>query len=646
MKKYFVYLFFIFFGVAAPYSILATSADSEELWDKHRILTSPGLNYGTNASASIGRVWVTPDITEGKYPVVVHLHGANRAQSPLVGPNSNFALDKNINKALSGGKLTPFIFVAPYHADHLDPDKIWQTNEFSIDDVLDKADRLIHQKLPKVSTDRGRIVVSGHSNAASRANGGVHKIFTETSGLLGAVAIDGGSGANHANAFGRSNAKYKMDIVARNLNTEGIRKSWMDVVAGDYSPFTPCLETFFKECFKGNNSNVYFYRANGNDGNAHNEAVRMFFERLLQIILPGDGTVPLSGSSSKPITADEIASLLRQPTPQIGISGLDFTEVGKKYITRETDGVYLYLPFIGEYIAAVYRYGVGIVSTLAVVMIMLGGVLWITSRGSNDKVKLAKDRITKAIIGLALAIGSYTVLYTLNPNLVTFSSLKILYIPETEFEVIYENDSIPLDNNYPTYSGKVSKPTWTAKTFDCLGAKTLEQFKEKKDAIIAKQPEAGVIPLKEVITYTCDGIVGKATTLPEMKGPLCKAGKLARQKGYEIKIASSYRNYEGQVRVWCTGKRNPKKTAVPGSSNHGHGRAVDVALLKDGKPITTISSATQCGVPLENVKTLANIFFEADPGFHRLETEIWHFEYGTKGQGIRIREARYPLECG
>ncbi len=52
----------------------------------------------------------------------------------------------------------------------------------------------------------------------------------------------------------------------------------------------------------------------------------------------------------------------------------------------------------------------GIVATLAVLMIVVGGILYITSAGDPGRIQLAKSAITAAIIGLAIAIAAPTFL--------------------------------------------------------------------------------------------------------------------------------------------------------------------------------------------------------------------------------------------
>lgn len=72
---------------------------------------------------------------------------------------------------------------------------------------------------------------------------------------------------------------------------------------------------------------------------------------------------------------------------------------------------------IGQYITIMYVWAVRVAAVAAVVVIMVGGIMWLTSGGA-DRLSKAKELIGNAIIGLLLAVGSYVVLNTINPDLV------------------------------------------------------------------------------------------------------------------------------------------------------------------------------------------------------------------------------------
>ncbi|MFH1233109.1 MAG: pilin [Patescibacteria group bacterium] len=80
---------------------------------------------------------------------------------------------------------------------------------------------------------------------------------------------------------------------------------------------------------------------------------------------------------------------------------------------------------IAKYIRVIYKYAIGIVGILAAVVLMLGGVLWLTAGGNTTRVTEAKAWITASLTGLVLALSSYLILATVNPALVNFEVTKI-----------------------------------------------------------------------------------------------------------------------------------------------------------------------------------------------------------------------------
>jgi hypothetical protein len=100
------------------------------------------------------------------------------------------------------------------------------------------------------------------------------------------------------------------------------------------------------------------------------------------------------------------------------VSLQDFTNV------TVTDG-YMYIPFISVFLVGAYKLGVGMAAILAIIMIMVGGFIWIAAAGDSGKIGRAKKMISGAVIGLVLTVGSYVALQTVNPDLVNFTALKI-----------------------------------------------------------------------------------------------------------------------------------------------------------------------------------------------------------------------------
>ncbi len=106
------------------------------------------------------------------------------------------------------------------------------------------------------------------------------------------------------------------------------------------------------------------------------------------------------------------------PKPNIEVPGLAY-DVG----ITESSG-YVSLPYIGQYISALYRFLSGAVIVVAALMVVYGGMLYILG-GSVQSVKNGKEKIQDALVGLVLFLASYTLLYAINPAVIELKPLNI-----------------------------------------------------------------------------------------------------------------------------------------------------------------------------------------------------------------------------
>ena len=103
-------------------------------------------------------------------------------------------------------------------------------------------------------------------------------------------------------------------------------------------------------------------------------------------------------------------------------------------------GGYMKINFLAEYVTAWYRWLVGSAAIIATVMIMIGGVQYMLGKGMGQ-ITSAKNRIRSAVIGLVLLLGSYVILFTMNPQLTLFEPLSIQYVqPSTLDDIIGDTD--------------------------------------------------------------------------------------------------------------------------------------------------------------------------------------------------------------
>jgi len=113
-------------------------------------------------------------------------------------------------------------------------------------------------------------------------------------------------------------------------------------------------------------------------------------------------------------------------TPQVGI-GNDFQAGSAVTVGGDT---------VAKYIKAIYQYGIGVVGILSAVVLMFGGLLWLTAGGNTGQVTEAKEWIKASLTGLIIALFSYIILLTINPDLVQFKTLNITPIQKTSEEIV------------------------------------------------------------------------------------------------------------------------------------------------------------------------------------------------------------------
>ena len=127
-----------------------------------------------------------------------------------------------------------------------------------------------------------------------------------------------------------------------------------------------------------------------------------------------------------PVVADTPqALLLNRPDIQVTIPGLNLTESKDITVQGSAPNQYYVIPWIAEYIKGVYQFGIGAAMVLAVAMIIFGGFVWMPAGGNANQVTTAKGYIIGAVTGIVLALGSYSILYLVNPNITKLSPLKV-----------------------------------------------------------------------------------------------------------------------------------------------------------------------------------------------------------------------------
>ena len=110
-----------------------------------------------------------------------------------------------------------------------------------------------------------------------------------------------------------------------------------------------------------------------------------------------------------------------------GNSGSDSSNKCSVYVPVEPAafigvGVTNSITSLSDFLTQVFNFGIAIAVTLAFIMMVWGGIEYMTTDSWEGKDN-GKKRIGDALWGLGLALVSYTILWTINPCLVDFAGL-------------------------------------------------------------------------------------------------------------------------------------------------------------------------------------------------------------------------------
>lgn len=126
---------------------------------------------------------------------------------------------------------------------------------------------------------------------------------------------------------------------------------------------------------------------------------------------------------SSPILAQNYQPIIYEPQVTIPVTGSGLDQ--KSTASGNYDDVTgkMSSDLLARYIKALYDYGMSIAGILAAIVLMGGGILWLTSGGNDSRIAQAKEMIVGSVTGLAILFSSWIILNTINPDLL---KLKII----------------------------------------------------------------------------------------------------------------------------------------------------------------------------------------------------------------------------
>jgi len=106
---------------------------------------------------------------------------------------------------------------------------------------------------------------------------------------------------------------------------------------------------------------------------------------------------------------------------------------------------------VTEYFKYIFNFLIWISGIIALIALVVGGVLYLTSAGDPEKLGKARKQILAAFFGIIILLSSYLILRTINPELVSFE------MPELEEIVFHPLDAPAPETKVPTLLGKVEE---------------------------------------------------------------------------------------------------------------------------------------------------------------------------------------------
>ncbi len=286
-----------------------------------------------------------------------------------------------------------------------------------------------------------------------------------------------------------------------------------------------------------------------------------------------------------------------------------------------------------------------------------------------------------ALTGLVLALGSYVILYAINPNLVAFDGLKVGAVqtqtyqasPEQEHDEgdVYHDTAAPTAG--PGAGGlpaKICGSVGACRPF-CTAANCIASLKCATNAAGAQECKAQVTCDNSKFPQSAPGIIHASQAVNAQKAfagqvgiraaqsgdlvsdivrqGLIRAGRIADREGYEIVMTDGFRTLPTQFNLVCqrivkADYWRPTRpdlaaelesgigsaVAWPGGSLHGAGYAADIQLRKKGGATVVCSGC--CGTQGQaQYKEPSQLFDKimTEAGARRYSNEIWHYEFGA-----------------
>ncbi len=273
-----------------------------------------------------------------------------------------------------------------------------------------------------------------------------------------------------------------------------------------------------------------------------------------------------------------------------------------------------------DYLENIFYFMIGTAGVLAVLVFAIGGIQFMVSGATPSAKKEGQEKMTAAIFGLILALGTWLILNTINPDLVKKFDLKLDTVTVTGS-----------GGTGSTYDGKLNEITITREDGTTYTFRGIQDAYQSSPGLQLVGEDGKYLPEKitkeEAMRYTLmkDSDIVITSTTGSSK-PCTYPGQTGCTDLYGMKAATieeiKYIDEKTKGQVLVTGGTEHGPHAI-GAYSHGSGHKVDI---DDTSNVTDY---------VENNfirrKDLDREGTHASRAYENPDTEaIWHHEYKKK----------------
>lgn len=295
---------------------------------------------------------------------------------------------------------------------------------------------------------------------------------------------------------------------------------------------------------------------------------------------PNVGAAPTAGEWKKVERSLPAEGLISIPVPNVSFTDIIFKEETRGDQASKT----LDIPWLAQYIVGVYKYAVGIAGVLAAVMMMIGGIQYLTAGGDAGRVSKGKEKISDALLGLFLVLGTYMILNVINPDLTKLQGLRVESIARIDF--------------VPNETPEIAYGPGTPATGGTNGVPHLNQFSYGNVPYINSKPQAECVtgPPPKNKPYTVKssgcGITSAAMVISKYQGGVGTAEPTLRELVQLVRETPGARSCNPPRCSDCNGTSFAalapaikEKYGMNYRILRGNDQAGIMQLLRDGKPV-------------------------------------------------------------